>query len=122
MTALLTLEREPLARRLTVVRYAAGPGESTAGLQPGERLTVADLLRALLLASANEAAETLAVRVGGSQPRFIALMNRRARGSWGSRTPTTRRRSGSTAPATARAPATSSSSRSSCAATGSSGT
>ena len=79
MTALLTLEREPLARRLTVVRYAAAPGESTAGLQPGERLTVADLLRALLLASANEAAETLAVRVGGSQPRFIALMNRRAR-------------------------------------------
>jgi D-alanyl-D-alanine carboxypeptidase (penicillin-binding protein 5/6) len=79
MTALLTLEREPLARRLTVVRYAAGPGESTAGLQPGERLTAADLLRALLLASANEAAATLAVRVGGSQPRFIALMNRRAR-------------------------------------------
>ena len=66
MTALLTLEREPLARRLTVVRYAAAPGESTAGLQPGERLTVADLLRALLLASANDAAATLAVRVGGS--------------------------------------------------------
>jgi D-alanyl-D-alanine carboxypeptidase (penicillin-binding protein 5/6) len=79
MTALLALEREPLDRRLTVVPYAASPGESTAGLRAGERLSVADLMRALLLASANEAAQTLAVRVGGSERAFVALMNRRAR-------------------------------------------
>jgi D-alanyl-D-alanine carboxypeptidase (penicillin-binding protein 5/6) len=40
---------------------------------------VADLLRGLLLASANDAAATLAARVGGSQRAFVALMNRRAR-------------------------------------------
>ena len=42
-------------------------------------MTVADLLRGLLLASANDAAATLAARVGGSNRAFVALMNRRAR-------------------------------------------
>jgi D-alanyl-D-alanine carboxypeptidase (penicillin-binding protein 5/6) len=79
MTALLALERLPLARRVTVVPYAASAVESTVGLRTGERLTTADLLRALLLASANEAAQTLAVRVGGSEVRFVRLMNARAR-------------------------------------------
>jgi len=36
-------------------------------------------MRAMLLASANDAAATLAVRVGGSQARFVRLMNQRAR-------------------------------------------
>jgi len=79
MTALLALERLPLRRRLAVVPYVAAPAESTAGLGAGERLSTADLLRALLLASANEAAATLAVRIGGSERRFVRLMNRRAR-------------------------------------------
>jgi D-alanyl-D-alanine carboxypeptidase (penicillin-binding protein 5/6) len=79
MTALLTLERGSLSRRLTVVAYHALPAESTAGLRPGERLTVRDLLRALLLASANEAADTLARRQARSIGAFVALMNRRAR-------------------------------------------
>jgi D-alanyl-D-alanine carboxypeptidase (penicillin-binding protein 5/6) len=79
MTALLALERLPLGRKVTVVPYAAGAAESTVGLRAGERLTTADLLRAALLASANEAAETLAVRVGGSEARFVRLMNARAR-------------------------------------------
>jgi serine-type D-Ala-D-Ala carboxypeptidase (penicillin-binding protein 5/6) len=42
-------------------------------------MSVADLLRGLLLASANDAAATLGVRVGGTTPRFVALMNRTAR-------------------------------------------
>ena len=43
-------------------------------------MTVADLLRGLLLASANDAAATLAARVGGlAAAPFVALMNRRAR-------------------------------------------
>src|SRR5205807_1226365 len=37
------------------------------------------LLRAMLLASANDAAHTLAVDVGGSVEGFVRLMNRRAR-------------------------------------------
>lgn len=79
MTALLALERRRLPERMTAVRYAAAPAESVVGLQAGERMTTADLLRALLLASANDAAATIAVNVGGSTKGFVRLMNDRAR-------------------------------------------
>jgi D-alanyl-D-alanine carboxypeptidase (penicillin-binding protein 5/6) len=79
MTALVTLEHTRLSTMLTPVRYRAAPAESVIGLRAGERLTVADLMRGLLLASANDAAATLAARIGGSRRRFVRLMNRRAR-------------------------------------------
>jgi D-alanyl-D-alanine carboxypeptidase (penicillin-binding protein 5/6) len=79
MTALVTLDRAKLSQVLTTVPYRALPAESVIGLRGGERMTVADLLRGLLLASANDAAATLAARVGGSNRGFVALMNRRAR-------------------------------------------
>jgi D-alanyl-D-alanine carboxypeptidase (penicillin-binding protein 5/6) len=79
MTVLLTLERAKLSQTMTAVPYHALPAESVIGLHAGERLTVADLLRGVLLASANDAAATLAARIGGSQSAFVALMNRRAR-------------------------------------------
>ncbi len=78
MTALLSLERLPLGRRLTAPRYSAGPAESRIDLRPGERMSVADLLRALLLESANDAAVTLARGAAGSVPTFVARMNARA--------------------------------------------
>jgi len=78
MTALLTLERAKLSTTFTTIRYRAAPAESVIGLRAGERMTVADLMRGLLLASANDAAATLAVRVGGTRERFVRLMNRRA--------------------------------------------
>jgi D-alanyl-D-alanine carboxypeptidase (penicillin-binding protein 5/6) len=79
MTALLTLERARLTDVFTAAPYSPSPAESLMGLRAGERLTVADLLRGLLIVSANDAAVTLAVDVAGSQRRFVALMNRRAR-------------------------------------------
>ncbi len=79
MTALLTLERASLDDVMTAVRYDAAPIESQLGLRAGERLTVRDLLRGLLLESANDAAATLATRVAGSRRAFVRLMNRRAR-------------------------------------------
>jgi D-alanyl-D-alanine carboxypeptidase (penicillin-binding protein 5/6) len=79
MTALLTLERLKLSTTVTAIRYRGAPAESVIGLRAGERLTVADLMRGLLLASANDAAATLAVRVAGTRERFVRLMNRRAR-------------------------------------------
>src|SRR6185436_741592 len=75
MTALLTLEREKLSTTVTTIRYRAAPAESVIGLRAGERMKVADLMRGLLLASANDAAATLAVRVGGTRERFVRLMN-----------------------------------------------
>ena len=79
MTALLTLEGAALDDVLTAAPYAPGPAESVVGLRAGERLTVRDLLRALLLPSANDAAVTLATGIGGSVPGFVRAMNARAR-------------------------------------------
>lgn len=79
MTVLLALEREPLRRVLVVPPYAIGPAESRVGLVTGERIRVADLVRAALLPSANDAAAALAVRVAGSRTGFVRLMNARAR-------------------------------------------
>ncbi|MFN8187151.1 MAG: D-alanyl-D-alanine carboxypeptidase family protein [Gaiellales bacterium] len=79
MTALVVLEH---ARPGEVVRVG-GPaptiGGSTIGLRAGERLSVGDLLTALLVESANDAAYALAYHVGdGSVARFVAMMNEKA--------------------------------------------
>lgn len=79
MTALLALERRRLSDRMTTVGYAANPAESLAGFGAGEQVTTADLVRALLVASGNDAAATVAVNVGGTTRRFVRLMNQRAR-------------------------------------------
>jgi D-alanyl-D-alanine carboxypeptidase (penicillin-binding protein 5/6) len=78
MTALVTVASTSLTRRCTAPPYAAGPLETRIGLRPGERMSVHDLLQALMLPSANDAAATLAVCVAGSRAAFVARMNRRA--------------------------------------------
>lgn len=79
MTALLTATTVRLDRVCTAPPYAAGPLETQIGLRAGERMRVRDLLRAVLLPSANDAAATLAVCVAGSRAAFVARMNQRAR-------------------------------------------
>src|SRR6185436_17452602 len=66
-------------REVRAAPYNPAPAESRINLGAGERMAVADLLRALLLESANDAAETLAVRAAGSQDAFVARMNKEAR-------------------------------------------
>jgi D-alanyl-D-alanine carboxypeptidase (penicillin-binding protein 5/6) len=78
MTALVTLEHASLDDVMTTVPYHGLPAESVAGFRAGEKVTVRDLLRALLVTSANDAASTLAVRVAGSRAAFVKLMNDRA--------------------------------------------
>jgi serine-type D-Ala-D-Ala carboxypeptidase (penicillin-binding protein 5/6) len=79
MTALVTLEHAALSDVATVPESAAGIGGSTVELRAGQQLTVAELLRAMLVPSANDAAETLALHAGrGSVGRFVALMNAKA--------------------------------------------
>jgi len=80
MTAIAVIERANLSDVVRVSSRAAGVGESTVYLRAGEELTVAALLRAMLVRSANDAAEALALHVGkGSTPRFVAFMNAKAR-------------------------------------------
>ncbi len=79
MTALLTLERAKLSDTFTAANYFPSAAESQIGLQRGERMSVRDLMRGLLVESANDAAVTLAEGVAGSRRAFVRAMNRRAR-------------------------------------------
>jgi D-alanyl-D-alanine carboxypeptidase (penicillin-binding protein 5/6) len=79
MTALLTLERTRPRQVFRASDYRPAAVESQIGLKPGERMRVADLFEALMLESANDAAETLAEGIAGSRAAFVAAMNQRAR-------------------------------------------
>jgi serine-type D-Ala-D-Ala carboxypeptidase (penicillin-binding protein 5/6) len=80
MTAYLALHDLRPNKMVTAPAYRpSNPAEVRLGLQPGERMRVRDLLYALLLPSASDAAETLAVAVSGSVPDFVQQMNRTAR-------------------------------------------
>ena len=80
MTALITLDHvHSLNTVFTQNDYYASAADSQIGLVPGERMTVRDLMLALMLPSADDAAEDLAYNVGhGSVARFVAMMNAQA--------------------------------------------
>jgi serine-type D-Ala-D-Ala carboxypeptidase (penicillin-binding protein 5/6) len=91
MTAYLTLKRHPLSATqngfsTTVTAAEAqaeardrAEGQSVVAVRAGERLTERQLLEALLIPSGNNIAAMLAVRVAGSESRFISEMNEQAR-------------------------------------------
>ena len=78
MTALLALEQADPDEVFTAPAYDALPAESRINLREGERMTVQDLLEALLLESANDAAVALAENISGSREAFVDEMNDRA--------------------------------------------
>jgi D-alanyl-D-alanine carboxypeptidase (penicillin-binding protein 5/6) len=78
MTALLSLEEAKPGEVFTAPVYNAQPAESRINLREGERMTVRDLLEALLLESANDAAVDLAENIAGSRDAFVERMNDRA--------------------------------------------
>lgn len=79
MTALVGLDELDLRRTYSLPSYTAAAAESVVGLQGGERMTFADLLRAMLLPSGNDAAYAIALLSSGSVGAFVKAMNRRAR-------------------------------------------
>ena len=62
-------------REVVAAPYAPEPGESLAGFEPGDSLTVSDALYGLMVPSGNDAALTLALAVSGSESDFVAQMN-----------------------------------------------
>ena len=78
MTCLLTLENLELDDEVTVTHDPVQTGQNIA-LKKGETLTVRQLLYALMLHSANDAAEVLAIAVGGDLDAFAEMMNERAK-------------------------------------------
>jgi serine-type D-Ala-D-Ala carboxypeptidase (penicillin-binding protein 5/6) len=79
MTALLVLETTDPGELVTASANAASQSGAELGLKAGEQLPVRDLLLALMLQSANDAAVALAEHVSGDVETFVGGMNRRAR-------------------------------------------
>ena len=79
MTAMVALEEADPDTVITVPKEAVGVEGSSVYLTEGEQLTLRDLLYALLLSSANDAATAIAIAIGGSEEAFCARMNERAR-------------------------------------------
>jgi D-alanyl-D-alanine carboxypeptidase (penicillin-binding protein 5/6) len=80
MTALVTLEHASLSEIVRDPNWHPAAADSQIELVPGEPMSVHDLMVAMLVPSADDAAEDLAYNVGGrSIPHFLQMMNRRAR-------------------------------------------
>ena len=78
MTALVALEESELTDLVLVNDSAIGTEGSSAYLRQGDILTMNELLYALLLQSANDAAVAIACHIGGDIEGFASLMNARA--------------------------------------------
>lgn len=83
MTLLLTMEAIDSGTIgyddvVTVSAYAAGMGGSQVYLAEGEQITVEELLKAVCVASGNDAAAALAEKLAGVSDRFVEKMNQRA--------------------------------------------
>lgn len=60
---------------LTTSEYASSMGGSQIYLAPGEQMSVSDLLKAVVIASANDAAVVLAEAIAGTEENFVQMMN-----------------------------------------------
>ncbi|NNF65333.1 MAG: D-alanyl-D-alanine carboxypeptidase [Acidimicrobiia bacterium] len=78
MTALVVRQNADLDELVVISEAAAAVGEAEIDLVPGEVWSVRELLSAIMVRSANDAAYALAEHVGGSLEGFAALMNRTA--------------------------------------------
>lgn len=84
MTLLLALEavrdgKVSLDELVTASDYAASMGGTQIWLEPGERMPLRDLLYAVAVGSANDAAVAVAEHLGGTEPGFVEMMNAKAK-------------------------------------------
>lgn len=83
MTMLLLMERIDageisLDDTVTASEHASSMGGTQIWLEPGEEMSVNDLLKATAINSANDAAVALGEKVAGTEEQFVSLMNKRA--------------------------------------------
>lgn len=83
MTMLLTMEavdsgKIKLSDKITCSENAKKMGGSTMLLDTGEIRTVEELLKGIAIASGNDAAVAMAEYLGGSEPAFVDMMNKKA--------------------------------------------
>lgn len=78
LTAIIALENAKLDDVVIVPVAACNVEGSSTGLQEGERITLEDLLYALMLNSGNDTAIAIAEHIGGSVDNFLVMMNKKA--------------------------------------------
>jgi serine-type D-Ala-D-Ala carboxypeptidase (penicillin-binding protein 5/6) len=78
MTAIVALEHSSLDESVVIPKASVSVGESTASLRAGEKLSMREVLQALLVKSGNDAAIAVAQHVAGSEAGFVDLMNAKA--------------------------------------------
>ena len=78
MTALIAIEEYDLKKTVTVSKEAVGVEGSSVYLYENEKLTMEELVFALMLESANDAATAIAIEIAGSVEEFAELMNEKA--------------------------------------------
>ena len=83
MTMLLTMQaigegRVHYSDKVPVSEHAYSIGGSQIWLEPGEEFTLDEMLRAICVSSANDAATAVAEFIGGSEPAFVEMMNQKA--------------------------------------------
>lgn len=82
MTCLLAVENADIYDKITVTSSALSTVDEifhTLALQPGEEVTLEQMLYCMMVGSANDAAVVIAEHVGGSVTQFVAMMNQRAK-------------------------------------------
>ncbi len=83
MTLLLIMEaieskKISLTDMVSASEHACSMGGSQIYLEPGEQMSVEELLKSVVIASANDAAVTLAEYVAGTEEAFVEMMNKKA--------------------------------------------
>ncbi|MCS7464612.1 D-alanyl-D-alanine carboxypeptidase [Paenibacillus doosanensis] len=83
MTMLLIMEsidqgKIKMDDKVRTSEYAASMGGSQIFLEPGEEMTVQDMLKGIAMASGNDASVAMAEKIAGSEQAFVQMMNDRA--------------------------------------------
>ena len=79
MTAVLTIEKGNLESKVTISKESTTSEGSLLYLAIGEKYAVEDLLNAIIITNANDAANALAEHIGGDINKFVEMMNNKAK-------------------------------------------
>ena len=64
---------------ITASEHAASMGGSQIFLEVGEKMSVEDLVKGICIASGNDASVAMAERIGGTEEKFVSMMNKKAK-------------------------------------------
>lgn len=84
MTMLLTMDairdgKLKMTDKVRTSEYAASMGGSQIFLEPGEEMTVEEMLKGIAMASGNDASVAIAEKIAGSEQAFVQMMNAKAK-------------------------------------------